>query len=177
MLAIVIFALSVTFCEIITFNLPKCSQFKSLTFKKQVMVMSCNVAEYVVGELFLWPTRWWKTDGFISSCFPLVHQRNTHTPHMVSLFDYPIWYHFFITPYGITFWLPHMVSLFDYLIGYHFLITPYGITFSLTHMISLFDYPIWNHFLITPHGITFWLPQWYHFLITHMVSLFDYPTG
>ena len=34
MLTIVIFALHVAVCEITTFNLPKWSQFESLTFKK-----------------------------------------------------------------------------------------------------------------------------------------------
>ena len=49
MMAIVIFAVSVTVCDITTFNLPKWSQFESQTFKKWVKVMSYNVADYVVG--------------------------------------------------------------------------------------------------------------------------------
>ena len=53
MLAIVVFALFATFCEITMFNVPRWSRFESLTFKKSVKVISYNVVEYVVGLLFV----------------------------------------------------------------------------------------------------------------------------
>ena len=48
-LAMVKFALSVTICQITTFNLSRMVSIKSLTFKMYVKVMSYNLAEYVVG--------------------------------------------------------------------------------------------------------------------------------
>ena len=46
------FTLSVTVCEIITFNPTECSRLESSTFKKWAKIMSYNVAKYVVGWLF-----------------------------------------------------------------------------------------------------------------------------
>ena len=46
MLAIVIFAISVSICKIATFDLPKWSQFESLTLK---ICQSYNIMEYVIG--------------------------------------------------------------------------------------------------------------------------------
>ena len=53
MLAIVAFDMFVIVCERTTFNFPKWSRFESLTFKKLVKVMSYNIAEYIVGWLFV----------------------------------------------------------------------------------------------------------------------------
>ena len=76
-LAIVMFALPVTVHEIMTFDLSKWSVFESMTFKKWVNIMSCNVAELSLnGVLMAYMIV--KNGAFISNRVRLVYQRGVH---------------------------------------------------------------------------------------------------
>ena len=50
---IVTFAISITLCEIFTFELPKWFRLEYSTFKEYVKVMRYNVTKYVVRQLLL----------------------------------------------------------------------------------------------------------------------------
>ena len=74
------FVLSVTVCEIITFNLTKrlvSNVWPSKSSWRSWATMSLNT----LVDGFLRRTRWWKNGVFMSYRFPLVHQRDklTHT--------------------------------------------------------------------------------------------------
>ena len=73
-LTLTMFALSVTVCKITTFNPPKLSQFQSLTFKKYVTIISYKFAEHNVGWLFYGLKDGEKNSRFILNHLPLVHQ-------------------------------------------------------------------------------------------------------
>ena len=53
-----------------------CVIFDSLTFEKNVKVMSYNAAEYVIWWLFLWSTRWMKKWPIYLKPFRVFHQRD-----------------------------------------------------------------------------------------------------